>query len=292
FENRAKSIIENIESCFENSHYDVSLLYRITKPNATFLSSNVYYYHMTGKIGDIMAGAAIKNYSQNLSMIIKCVSQMFTKLNYIIPTVNCPQFATMQIETFDYTIESLSKRTGLSKTSDVRFMLMHSYVSFINMFFELINADKLIELDDCWLFFLAKLYSIRYTEIMDSFDSFDAHITGEEKAVITDLLEFKGFDRKEVLRNFAKKLRDLIHYELLPNFPPIFKSGEYYVDIEQVYLNSVGLQSIYEFKELFYALRFDMKMMQLRFGRLFNLDSRVEDLPLKLARGGKTLVAR
>jgi len=287
FEPRANSIKEKIESSFAKSHFDLSLMYRIAEPAAIFLSSNAYFYHMTDDTDLLERG--LKDYSQNISMISGAMSQDFShRINYLEPTIAFSEFAFMQIESFDYTIKALCDKTNLSETSAMRVILMHTYVSFINVLFELIEADKLAEVDNYWLFFLAKLYSIRYDEIMDSFDNLNIHCCESDKKIISGLLDFKGFDRKQAIRNFAQNLRNLIHYGVR-NYPPIHEKGEYLADLERSYLDTVSVGTVYDFRELYHAMRFDMKMMQLRFRRLFNIDYPLTTIALELARSGKVL---
>jgi len=292
FEQRAKSIKESIESNFANSHFDISLMYRIAKPNAIFLSPDAYFYHMTNDVEEKndVSGIGLKDYSQNIGMISGLMANSFLeKVNYLKPTICLSGFSDMQIESFDYTINAMLERMGLSLSSAMRIILMHTYVSFINTMFELIGADELAEVDNYWLFFLAKLYSIRYDEVMDSFDNLNTYCSDNDKAIISGLLDFKGFDRKQVIRDFAQNLRNLIHYGL-PNYPPIYEKGEYLADLESAYLRTVSLDTIYDFREFFHAMRFDMKMMQLRFRRLFNMDYSVSIISRELAKGGKILI--
>jgi len=292
FKSRAKGIIEAMESNFADSHFNISLMYRIAKPNAIFLSPNAYFYHMTNDVEnrDDISGIGLRDYSQNIGMISSLIAESFSgKVNYLKPTTCLSGFGITQIESFDYTIGAMLEKMGLSVSSAMRIILMHSYVSFINTMFELISADEVAEVDNYWMFFLAKLYSIRYDEVMDSFDNLNTHCCDNDKAIISGLLDFKGFDRKQIIRDFAQKLRNLIHYGL-PNYPPIHERGEYFTDLERAYLGAVSLDTIYDFRELYHAIRFDMKMMQLRFRRLFNMDYPVDIISKEMAKGGKVLV--
>ena len=291
FEKRSNDIISNMKSEFAG-HFDTSLFYRISEPNTVLLGANVFYYHMINDIADKteMMGIGVKNYAENISSLITAVSKMVKDINYIKPSIDFQNFGlqSINISLFDYTVDSLQEKSKLSTSSFVRVSLMHSYISFMNTLFETINADNIAEVDDYWLFFLAKLYSIGYDEVMDSFDNLSNHCNPNDKAIINDLLDFKGFNRKQNIRDFAQKLRNLIHYGL-PNYPPISIGSDYFSDTETVYLNSVELKTTYDFRELFHALRFDMKMMQLRFRRLFDMDYPLSALPLEMARGGKIL---
>jgi hypothetical protein len=290
FEKRAATIVENLKADFPNSHFDLTLMYRLAEPESILLSSNIYYYHTTAESSDSAFSGIDENYyAQNISMLARVFSKAFpSTVNYIIPSAPCEFSDKIKIELFDYAFDSFLIKTKLSQPSAVRIMLMHSYVGFMNTLFEIIDADKLAEIDVCWLFFLAKLYSIRYDEVMDSFDNLVEYCSDNDKQIIKNLLEFKGFDRKNQLREFARNLRNLIHYGV-PNCPPIYEKGESKVDIERVYLTSVNLDSIYDFREMYHALRFDMKMMQLRFRRLFNMDYHLSVITREMARGGKVL---
>jgi hypothetical protein len=100
------------------------------------------------------------------------------------------------------------------------------------------------------------------------------------------LFTFTGFDRKESLREYARNLRNLIHYGL-KEYPLINKDGNYYADVERIYLDVVGLGTIEEFAEYFYALRFDMKLMESRFARFFSMNYDTSMIARELAKGGK-----
>ncbi|MPN47613.1 hypothetical protein SDC9_195216 [bioreactor metagenome] len=101
-------------------------------------------------------------------------------------------------------------------------------------------------------------------------------------------MDFSGFDRKESLRKFARSLRNLVHYGL-KEYPLIRKNNDYLADVERIYLDVVGLSTIEEFAEYFYALRFDMKLMESRFKRLFNMDYDVSIIARELAKGGRPI---
>lgn len=87
------------------------------------------------------------------------------------------------------------------------------------------------------------------------------------------------------MREFARNLRNLVHYGL-KEYPLIYKDGDYYADVERIYLDVVGLSTIEEFAEYFYALRFDMKLMESRFRRIFDMNYDVSVITRELAKGG------
>jgi len=292
FAPRAKKIKDAIEARFPDGHFNLCLAYRIDTPNAALLSSDAFIFHMTSEIEnkEHFLGEGASGYSGNIMAIMNTYVAGFPidEISYLKPSLNLPTLKNLQIESFNYTINALHEKTQLSDPSAMRVVLMHTYVSFMNILFELISADALVEASEYWLFFLAKLYAIRYDEVMDSFDNLNKHCIDDDKVIIAELLDFKGFDRKEVVRGFAQKLRNSIHYSV-PNCPPIYKDDKNLVDLERVYLSTVSVNSVHDFRELYYAMRFDMKMMQLRFRRLFDLDCTLEQLPIKMARGGKVL---
>lgn len=290
YKEKAQRIIDSINNEFPHN-YNISLFYRIKDNKAHLLGTNIFYYHMTDKFSgnNWLRGEKSRDYAQFISSI---VSSFRPRAEQNIEQVRSPFSDSIlneiSIECFDYTIESIIEKLKVDQSVCVRLLLMHSYVSFINLLFEeILHVDNCID-NPLWLCFFAKLYSIRYDEVLDSFDNLITHANSSTKELLQSLLDFDGFDRKESLREFARKLRNLVHYGL-KEYPLIRKDDGYFADAERIYLDVVGLSTIEEFAEYFYALRFDMKLMESRFKRLFDMNYDASIMTRELAKGGKPI---
>jgi hypothetical protein len=290
YKEKAKRIIDSVNKQFSHN-YNIPLFYRIKNNKAYLLATNINYYHMTDEFcGDKwLIGEKAKDFTEFISSIVSSLQPM-AKNN--IEQVRSPFSSSIlneiSIESFDYTVESIMDKLKLDPSVCVRLLLMHSYVSFINLLFdEILHVDNCID-NPLWLCFFAKIYSIRYDEVLDSFDNLITFADNPTKELLQSLLDFNGFDRKESLREYARKLRNLVHYGL-KEYPLIRKDDDKLADIERVYLDVVGLSTIEEFAEYFYALRFDMKLMESRFKRLFNMNYDTSIIARELAKGGKPI---
>ncbi len=290
YENKAKRIIESINKEFP-FNYNISLVYRIKGNRALFLGTNVFCYHMTDEFSEStwLLGEKARDYAKFVSSIVSSLQPMAEgNINQVKNPFRESAAERISIECFDYTVEAIIKKLNVTPSICVRLLLMHSYVSFINLLFdEVLHVDSCVD-DPLWLCFFAKIYSIRYDEVLDSFDNLITYSNGSTKALLESLLDFSGFDRKESLREFARSLRNLVHYGL-KDYPLIRKTNNYLADVERIYLDVVGLSTIEEFAEYFYALRFDMKLMESRFKRLFNMDYDVSIIARELAKGGRPI---
>lgn len=290
YKEKAQRIIDSINNEFSHN-YNISLFYRIKDNKAHLLGTNIFYYHMTDEFNgnNWLRGEKSRDYAQFISFIVSSFRSLAERN---IEQVQSPFLDSVlneiNIECFDYTIESIIEKLKVDQSICVRLLLMHSYVSFINLLF-----DEILHVDNCvdnplWLCFFAKIYSIRYDEVLDSFDNLITHADSSTKKLLQTLLDFDGFNRKESLREFARKLRNLVHYGL-KEYPLIRKDDDHFVDVERIYLDVVGLSTIEEFTEYFYALRFDMKLMESRFKRLFDMNYDVSIMARELAKGGKPI---
>lgn len=291
YKDKAQRIIESINNEFPHN-YNICLFYRIKDNNkAHLLGTNIFYYHMTDEFSGNkwMQGEKSRDYTQFISSIVSSFRPMAERnIEQVRNPFSNSVLNKISIECFDYTIESIIKKLKVEPSVCVRLLLMHSYVSFINLLF-----DEILHVDNCvdnplWLCFFAKLYSIRYDEVLDSFDNLITHVDSSTKKLLQSLLDFDGFDRKESLREFARKLRNLVHYGL-KEYPLIHKDDDYLADVERIYLDVVGLSTIEKFAEYFYALRFDMKLMDSRFKRLFDMNYDTSIMTRELAKGGKPI---
>jgi hypothetical protein len=287
YHKKAQRIIDAVNNEFPHN-YNISLFYWIKGDKARLLGTNLYYYHMTDEFcgSNWLRGEKAREFSKFVSSIVSSLQSMAERnIDQVQSPFSDSVLNEINIECFDYTIEAIIEKLKVDQSICVRLLLMHSYVSFINLLFdEILHVDNYVD-TPLWLCFFAKLYSIRYDEVLDSFDNLINHADGSNKVLLQSLLDFDGFDRKERLRKFATDLRNLIHYGL-KEYPLIRKDGNYLADVERIYLDVVGLSSIEEFAEYYYALRFDMKLMESRFKRLFNMDYDVSIIGRELAKGG------
>lgn len=290
YKEKAQRIIDSINNEFPHN-YNISMFYRIKDNKAYLLGTNIFYYHMTDEFNgnNWLRGEKSRDYAQFLSSIIGSLRPMAEgNVEQVQNPFSDSVLNEISIECFDYTIESIIKKLNADQSVCVRLLLMHSYVSFINLLFdEILHVDNCVD-NSLWLCFFAKIYSIRYDEVLDSFDNLITHADSSTKKLLQSLLDFDGFDRKESLREFARKLRNLVHYEL-KEYPLIRKDNDYLADVERIYLDVVGLSTIEEFKEYFYALRFDMKLMESRFKRLFDMNYDASIIARELKKGGKPI---
>lgn len=290
YKEKAQRIIDSINNEFPHN-YNISLFYRIKDNKAHLLGTNIFYYHMIDEFNgnSWLRGEKSRDYAQFVSSIVSSLRPIAGRnIEQVRSPFSDSVLNEISIECFDYTIESIIEKLKVAPSVCVRLLLMHSYVSFINLLF-----DEILHVDNCvdkplWLCFFAKLYSIRYDEVLDSFDNLITHVDSSTKKLLQSLLDFDGFDRKEGLREFARKLRNLVHYGL-KEYPLIREDDDYFADAERIYLDVVGLSTIEEFAEYFYALRFDMKLMESRFKRLFDMNYDAPIMARELAKGGKLI---
>jgi len=290
YKEKAQRIIDSINDDFPHN-YNICLFYRIKDNKAHLLGTNIFYYHMTNEFSgnNWLRGEKSRDYAHFVSSIVSSFRSMAERnIDQVRSPFSDSVLNKISIECFNYTIESIIEKLKVEQSVCVRLLLMHSYVSFINLLFdEILHVDNSVD-NPLWLCFFAKLYSIRYDEVLDSFDNLIAHVDSSSKKLLQSLLDFGGFDRKESLREFARKLRNLVHYGL-KEYPLIRKDNDYHADTERIYLDVVGLSTIEEFAEYFYALRFDMKLMESRFKRLFDMNYDVSIMAIELAKGGKPI---
>lgn len=290
YEKKAERIISSINSAFPHN-YNICLFYRIKGNKAYFLGTNMFYYHMVDEFSEStwLKGVKERDFAQFTSSIVSSFKELAEQnIERTQSPFSSYTADDISIECFDYSIEAIVKRLSVPPSVCVRLLLMHSYVSFMNLLFDdVLHVDNYTD-NPLWLCFFAKLYSIRYDEVLDSFDNLLIHLDGSNKKLVKSLLDFSGFNRNESLREFARRLRNLVHYGL-KEYPLIRKGDNYLADAERIYLDVVGLSSIEEFAEYFYALRFDMKLMESRFKRLFNMDYDVSIIARELAKGGKPI---
>lgn len=127
--------------------------------------------------------------------------------------------------------------------------------------------------DDLWICFISKLLAIKYDESIDSLLSLLQYASTEDKNILTSALSENDFDVYNLAaRDFARNLRNTIHYQELQYDTSRFLCKTTRDYICAIYLSNTKVQTIQEFRNKAQSMFDEMKKLQIILRKIMNVD--------------------
>lgn len=182
--------------------------------------------------------------SSNIKYLAESVDETCYQLNPLTIKEN-----QSQIELFDYKSYDLFAGSKLSNATVFRLMLMLFQISYGILLMEKILSFESYKNEIYGFVFISKLLAIKYDESIENLLSLLQYASAEDKNVLTSALSENDFDAYNLMaRDFARNLRNTIHYQELQYDSSRFICKTTRDYICAVYLSNTKIQTIQEFR--------------------------------------------
>jgi len=281
FRNKANQMIKEnlVEYKMERPDFlyflrsDIALVFEIINTKRKFMGSNYFINHsFSDKDGKIWQGNQFKNYATNLSAAIKGIASTADSSIYQLPPLN-ENMELPDIELFDYKSADVFARINVDKSIIMRLLLVLSQISFpIILHEEIINKASVFE-SPLWFCFFSKLISIKYDEAFDNLNSILTHVDDTDRIVVQKILEAAGININKLrAREFARKLRNSIHYQNIPFDASLCKDGTTIEIVKILYLSITETKTLDEFHAHHHNMLNEIKQLQFALQDAFSLN--------------------
>lgn len=154
-------------------------------------------------------------------------------------------------------------------------MLILFQISYGVMLVEKVLALKSYDSDDLWICFFTKLLSIKYDESIDNLCSMLKYASKDDKTVLKSNLSAFNFDINHLAaRDFARNLRNTIHYQNIHYYPQFLSEKTIRDYIITIYLSNSNVETIEEFKDKAQKMFDEMKILQAVIRKVMNVDKK------------------
>ena len=127
--------------------------------------------------------------------------------------------------------------------------------------------------DDLWICYFSKLLAIKYDESVDNLLSLLQYASADDKAKLASALAEFNFDTEKLIaRNFARDLRNTIHYQDLKCDLSLLRANTTRELILAIYLSNSNVKTIAEFKQLGQSMFDEMKVLQTVIRKIMSVD--------------------
>ena len=252
---------------------DISLVFEILGHKRQLIGSDYFIQHCLFECnGQEWNGDDYKNFSEYLSSSVKAFANTVDETIYRLKPLSINE-KQPRIELFDYKSVDLFTGSKLSEATAFRLMLILFQISYGTILVEEVLTYESYADDSLWVCFFTKLLAIKYDESIDNLSSLLKYASAEDKSVLTSNLLSFNFDINNLsAREFARNLRNTIHYQSIEFDPSLLIKKTTRDYILAIYLSNTAVKTIDEFKG--YALKMfdEMKTLQAVIRKIMDVD--------------------
>lgn len=250
---------------------DISLVFEIIGNTRLLSGSDSFIKHCIFETKRKWKGQDYKDFAEFLSATVKAIASTVDETPYRLSQL-CFSEEIPEIELFDYKSPDLYAGSGLSLASAFRLMLMLDQISY-----GVILTEKLIHRecmqDELWMCFFAKLLAIKYDETFDNLDSILRFANEVDRARIKQHLSEIGLDIHNLkAREFARKLRNSIHYQEIVFDNTLLHGNTSRDYMVAMYLSNAGVSDMEQFSKIYSKMLEECKMIQNMIRRIMAVD--------------------
>lgn len=281
FASKADEIIENnLEKYGLKKHdiffalrNDISLVFEIVDHKRQLLGSDYFIQHCLFECsGQQWNDENYKTFAEYLSSSIKAFAETVDETVYRLKPLLVNEVQP-QIELFDYKSADLFVESMLSDATSFRLMLMLFQISYGIILVEKVLAHTSYYSDDLWFCFFTKLLAIKYDESVDNLSSLLKYASLDDRTRLTCYLSNFNFNINRLsTRDFARNLRNTIHYQDIQYNPSLISGKTTREYILAIYLSNSNVKTIDEFKNKALKMFNEMKILQTIIRHIMNVD--------------------
>lgn len=250
---------------------DVSLVFEIIGNTRLLSGSDSFIKHCIFETKRKWEGQDYKDFAEFLSASVKAIASTVDETPYRLSQLHFSE-DTPEIELFDYKSPDLYAGSGLSLASAFRLMLMLDQISYGVMLIEKLIHGKCLQ-DDLWMCFFAKLLAIKYDETFDNLDSILRFADEVDGARIEQHLTEIGLDIHNLkAREFARKLRNTIHYQEIVFDNTLLHGNTSRNYIVALYLSNAGVSDMVQFSEICSEMLEECRLIQTVIRKIMAVD--------------------
>ena len=250
---------------------DISLVFEIAGNTRLLLGSDSFIKHCVFETKRKWKGQDYKDFAEFLSASVKAIASTVDETPYRLSQLHFSE-DTPEIELFDYKSPDLYAGSGLSLASAFRLMLMLNQISYGVILTEILIHGKCLQ-DELWTCFFAKLLAIKYDETFDNLDSILRFADKADRAKIEQHLSEIGLDIHNLkAREFARKLRNTIHYQEIIFDNTLLRGNTSKDYMVALYLSNAGVRDMVQFSVIYSEMLEECKMIQTAIRRIMAVD--------------------
>lgn len=252
---------------------DISLVFEITNHTRQLIGCDYFIHHCVFECnGQKWCGEDYKHFADYLSSHIKAFAESIDETCYQLQSLSVKE-ERPQVELFDYKSCDLFSGSNLSDATAFRLMLMLFQISYGILLVEKVLSFESYKNDDLWICFVSKLLAIKYDESIDNLLSLLQYAPTKDQKVLCSKLSESGFDAYNLLaRDFARNLRNTIHYQELQYKLNLISEKTTRNHILTIYLSNTEVQTIQEFREMVRIMFDEMKGLQMVIRKIMSVD--------------------
>ncbi len=250
---------------------DISLVFEINGKIRNLIGSDYFIQHCLFESGKKWTGPDYRNFSEFLSTSICSIASTVDETEYRLAPLEFPA-CVPNIELFDYKSTNLYATTGLSHATTFRLMLMLFQISYGLILIEgIINSESVLQ-DDLWCCFFTKLLAIKYDESFDNLESI-LKFAKEDAEELNKYLNEVGLKITNLkAREFARKIRNTIHYQEIIFNSDLLISKTTRECVTALYFSNTGLSNISQFRDFSNIMVHEMKQLQAIIRKIMSVD--------------------
>ena len=283
FASKADGIIENNlekynlkkHDIFFSLRNDIALAFEIVDCKRQLLGSDYFIQHCLFECnGQQWDGKDYKKFSEYLSSNIKAFAETIDETAYRLSPLSVKEVQP-QIELFDYKSTDLFAGSMLSNVTAFRLMLILFQISYGIILVEKVLAHESFDSDNLWICFFTKLLAIKYDESIDNLSSLLKYASIDDKRRLASNLLSLNFNIDNLsARDFARDLRNTIHYQDIQCDPSLFRGKTTREHILAIYLSNSTVKTIDEFKDKAQKMFDEMRILQTAIRQVMNVDKK------------------
>lgn len=252
---------------------DLSLIFFIQNKNRYFIGTDYQMKHIIFKTQKKeWNGDDFFNYAKSLSSFISAIENSQDSYRYNLADLKSNEVMP-SIELFDYKSEDLFSRVTLKEQTVFRLLLTLYQISYVLLLLKNVLDEEFVYSEDLWLCFFGKLVSIHYDESLDNISNLAEFSSGFDKDIVSILLKkITQLDNFSNIRNFARKLRNTIHYEDIAFDANLTDNNSTQSMIRAIYLSNSGVSSTEEFKQHLTEMLEHLEILQKSIQEIFRLN--------------------
>ena len=250
---------------------DISLVFEIIGNTRQLSGSDSFIKHCIFETKRKWKGQDYKGFAEFLSASVKAIASTVDETPYRLSQLHFSE-GTPEIELFDYKSPDLYAGSGLSLASAFRLMLMLDQISYGVMLTEKLIHGECMQ-DELWMCFFAKLLAIKYDETFDNLDSILRFADKADRSRIEQCLSEIGLEIHNLkVREFARKLRNTIHYQEIVFDNALLHGNTSRDYMVALYLSNAGVSDMVLFSKNYSEMREECKMIQTAIRRIMAVD--------------------
>ncbi|MBQ9849800.1 MAG: hypothetical protein IJO36_03785 [Clostridia bacterium] len=252
---------------------DISLAFEITDHTRQLVGCDYFIKHCLFECdSQKWCEEDYRNFGKYVSSNIKRLAETVDETSYQLQSLLTKE-KQPQIELFDYKSYDLFYGSKLSNATAFRLMLMIFQISYGILLVEKILSSESYINDDLWVCFISKLLSVKYDESIDNLLSLLQYSSTEDKTVLSSILSETDFDVHNLqARDFARDLRNTIHYQELQYDSTHFICKTTREYIMAIYLSNTKVQTMQDFRDKAQLMFNEMKELQIILRKIMNVD--------------------